>query len=865
MTRIAPKHLDLALHVASAAVVSCVMAVLVSAVPFYPSQWSWLAILATGALWVFAPRAGTAFAILSLMPALAYQSPHLVPFALLCAIVAGTAGPYYFLVSAATLAALVSGVSLSSTLAVPLLFGFGKTTRAATAAFATCLVLTIPLTDRDPDSASLLNSGQIASVFATKKPVLDSFTQTGWIPGLAGGAEAASGKFLKTLGTLVEHPLPLAQAGLWAVAASVASFFRGRFVGRARLASVAGTAAGSTALLAGYLFALPLLGHPSVPVSTAIAGVLLPGILVGLLGPIFQRTAEALGERGYGQKSPGGAARAVPSDTWSELAGIDDIQRETTEAVDSQFDAAARRTRKSAGIRPVKGILLFGPPGTGKTKIARIIANQAGAAFYAVSGSDFATRWFGESESNLRSIFDEARRNRPAVLFFDELEAFLPKRSEMAHADSPEKRIVATFLANTDGIDELENVLLVGATNHPEMIDPAALRPGRFDKLIYVPPPGLDSRIAILERYLQRRKIAADVDLEKLGGRLERFTGADIEALCSTAMRHAMERTGRRKPAIAREDFDAALSGIRPSVSIKTLKEYEKLSSEFGRTSSPVETHEVIETPKLSWSDVAGLEETKDALRESIELPLTHAGLLQEYRVRPAKGVLLFGPPGCGKTFLAKVVASEAGVRFLHVKGPELLRSGTGDSEERLRDLFLRARENPPSVLFFDEIDAIAGARGTGEASSTKILTQLLTEMDGLEELKGVVVVAATNRPDMLDEALLRPGRFDRVVYVPPPDSAARRALIEKELADKPLDGGIDLESIAAEAEGLSAAEIVSFCNSAALAAAKESLASGTRLVLDQGFLRHFLRRTPRSLTAETVDFYEGLRDRLCR
>ena len=871
MLTTSPKNQRLVIRTTTAIVAAIIAAHLTAIVPFYPADWRWLVVLGTGMLWFLHPHTGTSFILLALVFPVAHQALQLLAIYIPAAIIIGTAGPYAFLVVGAVIAAATAGLPTAFTLAIPLALSLGTTARGIITAMTACLLLEMISLLTGHAATTLLPAGTLLMDTASLKPAIASLADISWLSGASEQAKTGGAQLIDLLRPFAEQPVLLAQAGLWAAAIALAASVHGKSTQRFIPPRILTVATAAAVLFVGYAIVPSLLGGSSISIGQAALGVFFPTALVALCSRALADTAVALGD-GYviprsrdRHGSHHSTSREIPPDTWDELAGVDDIRSEISEAVASQFNAAMGKSLRISGLKPTKGILLFGPPGTGKTKLARIIANQAGAAFYAVSGSDFATKWFGESERNLRDIFEAARRHRPAVLFFDELEAFLPKRSQMSRADAPEKRIVATFLANTDGIDGLDGVLLVGATNHPETIDPAALRPGRFDKLIYISPPGATGRRAIFARYLTGKRTSPDLDLEKLAARTERFTGADIEAACASAIKNAIGRAGNLKAAITTADFDVALAGIRPSVTIKMLREYEALSEQFGRRTVPAEIEAPVATTKLTWDDVAGLEGAKTALREAIEMPLTNPDLLREYHVRPNKGVLLFGPPGCGKTFLARVVASESKANFLHVKGPELLRGVVGQSEDQLRDLFIRARESAPCVLFFDESDSLAGARGTADASSTQILTQLLTEMDGLEELKGIVVVAATNRPDTLDSALLRPGRFDRVLYVPPPDQAARHALLARELNNKPMAEQIDLGEFAAATNGFSAADIASFCNAAAMAAAKETLRTGTKHGVGRELLDYHMQETPRTLTEEILVFYEGLRDRMQR
>jgi len=656
------------------------------------------------------------------------------------------------------------------------------------------------------------------------------------------------------------QPILIIQVVLWAVASGVtgALLVRSQRFMPARILAVIG---GTLVLGIGYIVLFKLLETGNIDLHLFAVSVLLPAAFVVIGSPFLEQTPIALVPSEQTQAGESFVRQELPVDGWGELAGIDDIKDEIMDAINSQFNPKVRDSFRRMSIRPTRGILLFGPPGTGKTKIARVIASQTKAAFFAISGTEFTSKWFGESEANLRRIFEVARQNRPAVLFFDELEAFLPKRSDLSHSDAPERGIVATFLGYTDGIGDLDGVLLVGATNYPDLIDPAALRPGRFDKLIYVSAPGRESRRYIFERYLKDKLVAGDVDLDKVATRTERFTGADIQSVCVESVRRAMQRGDPKVEPITMSDLETAIGGVKPSVTLKMLREYEAMADQYGRRSKKVKMEDVIAKPVLSWSDVAGLDEVKDILRQVIEMPLKHSELLKEYGVKASKGILLFGPPGCGKTFLAKVVASEAKAHFLQVRGPELLQQYIGQSEAQLRDIFTRARENAPCVLFFDEIDALAGARGTSDASGTKILTQFLTEMDGVDELKGVIVVGATNRPDTLDPALLRPGRFDRVLYVPPPDLQARLGLIQNQLASRPIAGDISFEKLANLTEGYSAADITAICNAAAMATANEVLRTGERQLLTMQRILDQIEKTPHSISADQLATYELFRE----
>jgi transitional endoplasmic reticulum ATPase len=872
-----PNRHRLVINVGAALLVAGFTYFVTGVLPYYPPGWRWLIILTVTGLWLLRPTGGLLFTLAAYVLPITYSSTTLaaVFFLLFGPMVA--MGPYGFLVLATTAVAASMPLATSALLVAPLMAGFLGPRRGGVLGALACLWAEMLALLGGQASAGLLAIGvQTTALVSTRSTPVASLLDFAWLNVLANakaGDSDSVGRLLqsellsKLLTPFIERPILLAQVALWAVAAGVIGSLLSRAQSSYFSARLMAVGIGALILGVGHL-ALPALLIGSTPDINAITfGLSASVAFVALASPVLEMAASTLSPSLPVQAHPGQATagKEVPSDNWDELAGVDDIKDEALDAIESQFNSKVRKSLHKMSIRPTRGILLFGPPGTGKTKLARIIAHQAKAAFFAVSGTEFTSKYFGESEANLRRIFEEARQSRPAVLFFDEIEAFLPKRTELSRSDAPEKGIVATFLAYTDGIGDLDGVLFIGATNHPDLIDPAALRPGRFDKLIYISPPGREARREILQRYLKDKTLSSDVDLDKLATRMERFTGADIQSVCAEARRWAMQRGDPGSASIAMADLDTAIGGIKPSVTIKMLREYEALADQYGRRSKKADAEDVVAKPILTWNDVAGLDSVKDALREAIELPLAHPEVFKEYGIKPSKGVLLFGPPGCGKTFLAKVVASEAKAHFLHVKGPELLQQAVGQSEAQLRDVFIRARENSPCVLFFDEIDALAGARGTMEASGTKILAQFLTEMDGVEELKGVIVVAATNRPDTLDPAIMRPGRLDRVLYVPPPDYPARLALIKRELAGKPVTGDMDYTQLADVTAGYSAVDITAICNSAAMAAARDALRTGERQPLTmQGLLQSF-DRTPSSLTDVQLAEYEVLRDQLQR
>jgi transitional endoplasmic reticulum ATPase len=472
------------------------------------------------------------------------------------------------------------------------------------------------------------------------------------------------------------------------------------------------------------------------------------------------------------------------------------------------------------GIDAPKGVLLHGPPGCGKTLIARAIAHETEASFFAVSGPEIIHKFYGESEAHLRKIFEEASRKAPSIIFLDEIDAIAPRRENVV--GDVEKRVVATLLALMDGLARRQHLIVIAATNLPNAVDPALRRPGRFDREIAIPIPDRRGREEILHIHSRGMPLADNVRMAHLAEITHGFVGADLEALCREA---AMIRLRWILP-----DIDFALARI-PYEQLATLEVQMDDFMDALRDVEPSATREVfVEVPNVGWKDVGGLTSIKQQLVEAVEWPLRYAPVFARAGIRPPKGILLAGPPGCGKTLLAKAIATESRVNFIAVKGPALLSKFVGDSEKAVRDTFRKAKQAAPCIIFFDEIESLIPARGGGSTDahvSERVLSQFLAELDGIEELKGVLVLGATNRLDLIDAAMLRPGRFDEIVEIPLPDEEGRRQIFEVHLRGKPLEAGIGAADLAARTEGFSGAEIESVCTRAALRAVRRTVEGG--------------------------------------
>ena len=464
------------------------------------------------------------------------------------------------------------------------------------------------------------------------------------------------------------------------------------------------------------------------------------------------------------------------------------------------------------GIKPPNGVLLHGPPGCGKTLIARTLAKSAGVSFFSISGPEIINKYYGESEARLRKLFDQAQREAPAILFIDEIDALAPKRDQ-SYGDL-EKRVVAQLLTLMDGLEDRGQVIIIGATNRPNALDPALRRPGRFDREIEIPVPDQLGRREILEIHTQPMPLTKGVDLDDMARRTHGFVGADLAALCREAALQALRRVLQKTPVtelnassikVGLPDFAAAFREVEPSALRET----------------------VISVPNVKWEEVGGLSNVKSRLIEAVEWPLRYGHLFAQAGLRPSRGILLVGPPGCGKTLLAKALATESQANFVAMKGADLHSKYVGESEQRLREIFKRARQAAPCILFFDELDAFLPARGMmglDAAVSERILAQFLVEMDGIEELKGVLVLGATNRVDRLDEAILRPGRFDEIVKFAPPDAMEREEILRIHLKKKPLSNEVEATYLAGLTEGWSGAELSAACNRAALLAVQRAV-----------------------------------------
>ena len=507
----------------------------------------------------------------------------------------------------------------------------------------------------------------------------------------------------------------------------------------------------------------------------------------------------------------------VPKVSYDDIGGLGDAVRKIREMV--ELPLRHPELFKRLGVEAPKGVLLHGPPGTGKTMLAKAVAGETSSNFISIGGPEIVSKFYGESEGKLREIFKEAEENSPSIIFIDEIDSIAPKRDEVSGEE--ERRIVAQLLSLMDGLNSRGKVVVIGATNRPNAIDEALRRPGRFDREIEIGIPDRDGRFEILQIHTRGMPLADDVDLNWLADKTHGYAGADISALTKEAAMAALRRVlpdvdleAEEIPrevlnniSVTKSDFKNALKDMQPS----TMREV------------------LIEKPNVKWEDIGALESAKQELKEAVEWPLKFGKVFEHMNAKPPKGILLYGPPGTGKTLLAKAVATESEANFISVKGPEFLNKWVGESEKAVRETFRKARQASPCVIFMDEIDSIAPERGTGGDSNVteRVISQMLTEMDGLEGLSDVVVIAATNRPDIMDPALLRPGRFDKSIYIAPPDQESRKSIFGIHTRGRPLAEDVDLDDLAQRTEGCTGADISAICNEAVMNAVRRLVAEG--------------------------------------
>ena len=542
---------------------------------------------------------------------------------------------------------------------------------------------------------------------------------------------------------------------------------------------------------------------------------------------------------------PAPEGKGLPRTTYEDIGGL----REELQRVREMVELPLRHPElfQRLGIEPPKGVLLHGPPGCGKTLLVRAVANESEANFFSINGPEIMSKFYGESEARLREIFQQAQQNSPSIIFIDELDAIAPKREEVT--GEVERRVVAQLLALMDGLSGRGNVIVIGATNRPGALDPALRRPGRFDREIEIGVPDKQGRHEILQIHTRGMPLPDDVDLRKLSAMSHGYTGADLAALCRET---AMKALRRYLPQINLEE-----ERVPPSVLEKMEVKMEDFLNAY-KEITPTAMREVyIEIPTVHWNDIGGLEEVKQKLIEAVEWPLKNPEIFERLGIRPPKGIMLYGPPGCGKTLLGKAVATESEANFITIKGPEVFSKWVGESEKAIREVFRKGRMAAPTVIFFDEIDSLVPRRGLGFADSgvtQRVISQLLTEIDGIVNLADIVVIAATNRPDIVDPAILRPGRFDRLIYVPEPDEQSRVEILKIYTKNMPLSKDVDVTHLSVLTKNYSGADIDALCREAAMHALRKDVNAKEVTLMD---FQEALKQMAPSVTPDMEKWYK--------
>lgn len=541
------------------------------------------------------------------------------------------------------------------------------------------------------------------------------------------------------------------------------------------------------------------------------------------------------------------AEERIPEVTYEDIGGLREEVRRVREMIELPLKHPELFER--LGIEPPKGVLLYGPPGTGKTLLAKAVANETNAHFILINGPEVMSKYVGEAEKRIREVFDEASKNAPSIIFLDEIDALAPKREE---SFGVEGRVVAQLLASLDGMQKRGQVIVIGATNRENSLDPALRRPGRLDREIEIGVPDREGRKEVLQIHTRNMPLT-DFEPDKLADVTHGFVGADLEGLCKEAAMNALRRLlpelqieeeGRipaealEKLEVTMDDFREALKLVEPSAMREVL----------------------VEIPKVNWENIGGLEDAKQNLREAVEWPLKFKDSFKRLGIKPPRGILLYGPPGTGKTMLAKAVANESEANFISIKGPELLSKWVGESEKAVRQVFRRARQVAPCIIFFDELDSVAPFRGTevGTKVGERVVNQLLTELDGLEELREVVVIAASNRPDMVDPGLLRAGRIDRHIFIPEPDRKAREAIFQVHMASMPLTDDVDISTLADRTKNFTGADIESVCREAAILALREDMEAE---VVTMAHFEKAIEKVGPSMNESLRKFYSNVDD----
>ncbi|MCP4647873.1 MAG: AAA family ATPase [bacterium] len=849
---------------------------LLSAIPFYPFAVSFVLALVCGIVAYKSPPIGVALGFFLVLPALSYQSAifgwvGLLLIALILFEVFNNWGEIALLEVVALLPFAVFPLSIFSGFVYFAMiwgsfhFGSAKSMSISIPAVFTILLLSsiwlVPNSAFFPIDMANYSPG-IASLHL-QKPALSLAAIGGGIgPALGNMADlAAAGESWNTVAqifgnlvTLLIADSAFLQLLIWAAVL----FFAGWYPGRSR-SKWNQTIAAAPVLLVPvfYLLISQFYGYAFDPLMFLYAGLSV-AIFAVLDSQGVKFSRERAISKSQKQKKFGKFGFKGVSDTGETLesvGGYGDVKKELKDSI--LLPLQNKGLAMAYNLKVPSGILLFGPPGTGKTMLMRALANDMDYSFYPVKTPEILSQWYGESEKNVVEVFERARATAPAILFFDEIDA-VGKKRELAGTDSVTPRVLNVLLQEMDGVKKTDkSVIVVGATNIPDSLDNALMRPGRFDKIIYMHLPDFEARKAIFKVSLKGLPVSKDVDYDELAKKSGRFSGADIQQVVKVALRKAAEdakAVGKVIP-IRMDHLMSILKHTKPSTSLASIENYEQFKMDFERSeagAAEAEEAKKAKEKKIGWKDVAGLKDVQKAFKEAIEIPLLHPELMEEFKVKPSKGLLLFGPPGTGKTLVVRAASNELDISFLTVSGAQLMQKGYAHAVNVIKETFNRARENAPAVIFVDEMETFAPARGMGR---NDIVGQFLVEMDGVKGNEGVLVVGATNRPDILDSAILRPGRFDKVIYVPPPDKEGRIQLFKIHLGE--YADNLDLDSLAKITPGFTGADLAALAQKAKMMLLNKKLAGEDPVLTTQELVSMLSTMKP-SVTTQMLEKYKS-------
>lgn len=842
---------------------------------FYPVWLVPILAAATGVIAHRQPPLGTIASMLIAFPAVAYQAPVLAwVFMLAVAVTLFEAFEHWSVISFLQIAILAPFAPFPFSLLSGFLylflaiaaFRFGSKHSFAVSLPAIFIVLLLSTLWLTPNSSFITISSSYSSLYG---PIMDELAPNSLpaagiveiIPA-AGGAFAsllsmdnvrivslALGKLYENVIMLFTRDAAIPQLIAWALALYLCGFLPARFEHKYKqtVSSLSLFIIPVVGLLVG-----PEFSNPFNPLSFAYCAASV-AVIAAMEHYGLSLSREKIVVRREKQKSFGkfglqdlGESDGV--DSLDDVGGYEDVKLELREAIVAPIKQ--KELTYTYGIRPPTGVLLFGPPGTGKTLLMKALAKELSIGFYYVKCSDLLSEWYGESEKNVAEVFAIARKNAPCVLFFDEIDS-VGKRRDSYTSDDVAPRIMSVLLEELDGFkDAKKTVISIGATNIPDQLDPALMRPGRFDKIIYMHLPDAAAREAIFRVHMKKMPADVDIDYAKLAAISERYSGADIKNACTEASRLAAREAvaGGVVVNVSMKHLTTTLKKLKPSVSLDQLENYNKFRMDYERRSEAEEKKP--DEKGVRWEDVAGLADVKQVLLESIEIPLLHEDLMKDVGVKPSKGLLLFGPPGCGKTMIVKAAANELKANFLTISGSELMRGRDRSPASFVKEIFNRARESAPALIFIDEIEALAPNRDEYRGG---ILTELLQEMDGVKELKNVMIIGATNKPFALDSAILRPGRFDKIIYIPPPDEPARAQLLTINLAKFLKE--VDVKKLATATDGYTGADLASVCQEVKMQVVRERLKGKQSPVTTETVLKVASGRRP-SVTAKDLKEY---------